>query len=141
MTWIEDGFPNLDRPSFKVTSPEDGEYNCIAWAARDDRVWWTHHPGYRWPGYAPRTALVSGLVAVFEGMGYEECESPDLEVGYEKIAIYARHDLWTHAARQLPDGTWTSKLGDGEDINHAKPQCLIGNTYGDVYCYVKRPSQ
>lgn len=137
MTWIEDRFPNLDR--VEITSPVDNAYNCVAWAAEDTSAWWTHHLGYHWPDYAPRTAFVVGLIAVFEGMGYEQCDSADLEPSYEKVALYARRDLWTHAARQLDDGSWTSKLGEFQDIWHATPGCLAGLYYGDVYCIMRRP--
>src|ERR1700685_3822369 len=39
---------------------------------------------------------------------------------------------WTHAVRQLLDGWWTSKLGQGADIIHRSPQALAGKAYGQV---------
>ena len=44
----------------------------------------------------------------------------------------------THAARQLPDGWWTSKLGPDEDILHRTPQGLAGDLYGHVRMVMKR---
>jgi hypothetical protein len=43
----------------------------------------------------------------------------------------------THAARQLPDGTWTSKLGISEDIQHALDD-LAGAVYRAVVQILKR---
>ena len=51
----------------------------------------------------------------------------------EKVALYADDQgNWTHAALQLPDGWWTSKLGPDEDILHRTPQALLGNVSGHV---------
>jgi hypothetical protein len=37
-----------------------------------------------------------------------------------------RGDLWVaHAARQLPNGKWASKLGDDVDIVHVKPEDIF----------------
>ena len=43
-----------------------------------------------------------------------------------------------HAARQLPSGRWTSKLGFLEDIEHALHD-LEGTEYGAVVLVMKRP--
>lgn len=47
--------------------------------------------------------------------------------------------MYTHAARQLPNGLWTSKLGQLEDITHATPQVIAGSDYGEVMQFMKRP--
>ncbi len=61
----------------------------------------------------------------------------------QKIALYAKivdqMEGVTHAARQLPCGKWTSKLGDWEDIVHPKLDALEGPEYGKVICYLSRP--
>ena len=67
------------------------------------------------------------------------CGSPEYESGYEKVAIYGKDGEWKHAARQLTeDGTWTSKLGPEDDINHATLEALAGATYGTVVQIMKR---
>ena len=33
-------FPNLGGSNYRVTSPKDGAYNCIAHAAGEDDKWW-----------------------------------------------------------------------------------------------------
>ena len=131
--WIDDAFPSLE---FDITSDPTDEYNCIAWAAGDDTEWWSHLPGYKWP--AERTPNVESLIAVFAHMGYELCESDEIEEGYEKVAIYAQGGRWKHAARQLPDARWTSKLGPDEDIEHREISGLIGNLYGEVHRIMRR---
>jgi hypothetical protein len=66
-------------------------------------------------------------------------------LAFEKIALYAdKNGLPSHAARQLPSGTWTSKLGPMEDIEHLMLEALedaAGTTsaYGKVALIVRRP--
>jgi len=62
-----------------------------------------------------------------------------MEVGFEKVALFAdAQGLPLHAARQLSDGRWTSKLGEQEDIEHALRD-LEGVAYGNVALVMKRP--
>lgn len=132
-------FPHRDRTAYRHTSRATRTYNCIAWAAGDDSAWWEHTDGYRWPN-APRTPDVASLVAVFTGLGFQRCFSGDLEAGVEKVAIYCDADgMWTHAARQLETGAWTSKIGRLRDVHHATPACLQGDLYGQVHCFMQRP--
>ena len=77
---------------------------------------------------------------VFTGLGYAICDSDAKEPGYDKVALYARAGLWQHAARQLNDGQWTSKLGQFEDISHPSPQDVPGDEFGNVHCIMRRPS-
>lgn len=44
----------------------------------------------------------------------------------------------THAARQLPDGTWTSKLGKDVDISHDSLDGLSGDRYGTPALILRR---
>jgi hypothetical protein len=49
------------------------------------------------------------------------------------VALYADgQGVPLHAARQWPDGRWTSKLGAMEDIEHAL-QDLVGSEYGGSF--------
>jgi hypothetical protein len=54
------------------------------------------------------------------------------------VAIYGQGGKATHAARQLQDGWWSSKLGDLEDIRHRKSWDLSGGIYGEVMLIVVR---
>lgn len=81
------------------------------------------------------------FVTTFSKYGYQPCESDDLEAGYEKVAIYVDSTgTPTHMARQLGSGTWTSKLGKLEDIEHTTLEQLEGEkSYGSAYQILKRP--
>ncbi len=82
---------------------------------------------------------------MFASLGYQKCElaeSAELEIGFEKIAIYVgQNGLPTHAARQQKDGSWTSKLGHWYDIEHSTPEGVQGLIYGTVETIMKRPLQ
>ncbi len=77
------------------------------------------------------------LTSLFEQLGYSVCPEAELEEGYEKIAIYALRGEGTHAARQLENGKWTSKLGENIDIEHTLAG-LKGPHYGEVVKTLKR---
>jgi hypothetical protein len=72
-------------------------------------------------------------------LGYEPCDKEDLEPAYEKIALFVSSTgAPTHAARQLQNGSWTSKLGPQEDIEHTL-EGLEGPAYGSVVRFLRRP--
>ena len=137
---IEGAIPALAGSGYEITRETSDEYNCVAWAAGDDTDWWSHDPEYYWPEWALRSPEVEALVQVFTGLGYTVCDSAVKENGYEKVALYALEGLWKHAARQLDDGQWTSKLGPFEEITHPSPEDVTGELYGSVYCFMRRPS-
>ena len=74
----------------------------------------------------------------FATLGYMDCDHGELEAGYEKIAIFALSGVPKHAARQLPSGRWTSKLGKMEDIEHTLHD-VTGTVYGGVVHVMRRP--
>ena len=43
-----------------------------------------------------------------------------------------------HAARQVPNGKWASKMGDLADIEHDSPEVVEGVLYGTVQRYMFR---
>lgn len=137
VAWIDAQFPAAIGHYSKSSDPTQ-EYNCIAFAAGDDTEWWSHLPGYKWP--ARRSPLIDSLVEVFVSSGYQQGHASDtaLESGVDKIALYAKARMWKHAARQLPTGKWTSKLGPDEDIEHDTPECLCGDTYGTIHCIMRK---
>jgi len=132
---LERAFPGLAAAGYAVVSPKTDSYNCVAWAAGDASRWW--EPGIYWPG--PAGDDLAALAGVFAALGYTPCGADELETGHEKVALYADDQgEWTHASRQLPDGSWTSKLGPDEDIVHRTPQALTGELYGQVREIMKR---
>jgi hypothetical protein len=135
---LEDAFPELRKTVYEITNPASSAYNCIAWAAEEHNQWWEPAQGYYWPADVPSEYTVAALVQRFESIGYERCPSADPEAGFNKVAIYGQEGEYTHAARQLPNGRWTSKLGAQVDIEHDTLDDLVGEEYGAVVCIVKR---
>ena len=62
-----------------------------------------------------------------------------MEPGFEKVALHGDIFFYSHAARQLPDGKWTSKLGKDQDIEHDTPFDVAGGLYGEVVQIMKGP--
>jgi hypothetical protein len=140
MDALEDLFPGLRGSQYEITSPEDIEYNCIAWATGDTEHWWWPDESSYWPAGVPLEETIAAFVAVFEQLGFESCDDPLPEVGFEKVAIYASPDgTPTHAAKQVEHRFWSSKLGALQDIQHSLND-LIGTDYGDVVRILKRRS-
>ncbi len=140
---LELRFSNLARTEYTVTSPKSQEYNCFAWVAGDRERWWQPTPEdeFYWVEGVPRSETLSAYIQAYQTLGYTSCESEVLEIGYEKIALYVDdRGVPVHAAKQLPNGKWSSKLGWLEDIEH-ELEGLIGERYGKVGQILKRVSQ
>lgn len=137
---IAEIFRNLK--DYEQTSDENWNYNCIAWALYDTQQWWWpsgRGSGNFWLPQVDRDNKRETVIKIFEMHGYVKCDTDEREVGYEKVAIYEHHDFDVqHAARQLKNGKWTSKLGEWEDISHNTPQCLECEDYGKVVQIMKR---
>ena len=138
MESIEDIFPNLAAQGYTQTIAPTDEYNCIAHAADDDGRWWDPSESYYWPSQANRDFTVDALMSAYATLGYSRCNDGSIENGFEKIAIYADADEYMHAAKQLENGKWSSKLGQLEDIEHETLLALEGESYGSVAVYMKR---
>ncbi len=136
----ENLFPDLRRTGYQVTSPPDPLYNCIAHAAGiSDAWWWPDEGGFDyWPAGAVREQTLTAFLQAFATIGYLPCPDGSLEPSWEKVAIYATNDGPVHAARQLENGRWTSKLGPDDDIEHVL-EGLISATYGTVTQFLRRP--
>jgi len=130
-------FPLLS--AFEVTSPPSKRYNCIAWAAGEDHLWWWPGGPY-WPDGVAKDETVEAFTLAYGRLGYACCEDLGLEHGFEKIALFVGLDgRVVHAARQLADGRWSSKLGEAWDITHELNE-LEGEHYGRVGRLLKRPA-
>jgi hypothetical protein len=135
---LEALFPGLQNSKYDVTSPPTIDYNCIAWAAGDYQMWWEPVPPYYWPSAARLEYSLEAYVEAFRSLGFEPTDSLGLEADYEKIVIFTdalRQPQ--HAARQLENGRWTSKLGQLEDITH-ELEALSGDVYGRPAMPMKR---
>jgi hypothetical protein len=147
-SWNPADFPGLTDTDYIETSKATRRYNCIAWAFKDTSAWWWPDKlGIgKWPLYIPREATVDAFVRAFATEGYVRCDNRLMEEGFEKIVLYGKVDvltgnsLPTHAAIQLPNGHWSSKLGTFEDIEHPLAESLEGPSYGSLLTvYLKRP--
>ena len=140
--WLERAFPGLRGTAYRVTSPPTDKYNCIAWAAGASADWWwplDESQRTYWPSSVPREVSVDAFVAAFATLGYSICSDDFIEPEFEKVALFANPGgLPTHAARQLPTGRWTSKLGQSGDIEHDL-RALEGQIYGTVAVILRRP--
>jgi hypothetical protein len=136
---LEQFFPALAGIGYSVTSPATVDYNCIAWAAGiTDEWWWPDSMGINhWPAGVRREETVSAFIEAFQSLGYVLCADHLVEPGFEKVALYGEKGVPKHAARQLPNGRWTSKLGPLEDIEHGLDG-LVGTWYGNVVQILKR---
>jgi len=146
---IDRVFPAAFDIGYCLRSNIDPIYNCIAWAAGVTNIWWWPDPylipGRFWPIGVPRQQTLQAFIQAYATVGYADCGMDGtLERGYEKVAIYATPDgRPQHAARQLLDGVWTSKLGQYKDIHHTPPAGLETSpkgaaSYGSVVRYMKR---
>jgi hypothetical protein len=71
-------FPGLRTTPFRVTSPADDKYNCIAWAANDTSNWWWVPPTV-WPPTAARELTLDAFTAAFHTLGYVSAADESLE--------------------------------------------------------------
>lgn len=139
-------FPKLVPGSYKRISKATARYNCVAFANDDERHWWEPgRPGgrYYWPTNIKQQDALGTWVELFVEQGYEPVASREVEAGFEKVAIFVNPEdmLPSHVAKS--DGhTWKSKLGKGQDIEHASLEVLEwdqGDDYGIVERVLRRP--
>ncbi len=137
-------FPGLQSVRWQLTSDEDPRYNCHAYALGETQIFidpnpeLAAYPGIYWPRRVQRAPTLEAFTDLYGAEGYVECVDGSLEPGFEKLAIYVSTDGVEHTARQMLNGSWSSKIGYDEDIMHETPAALEGTTYGRVARYMKR---
>lgn len=141
---VEKKFPRLGPGEYEETSPEDKRYNCFAFAAGDQERWWRPRfgfHGYYWPPGAPDDLTLEAFVKAYETRGYQICEAGDIEEGFEKIALFVDgNGVPSHAARQLENGKWASKIDRSYDFSHPL-RAIETDEYGEVEVFMRRPSE
>lgn len=146
---VEERLPKLARDGYRITSPRDDNYNCVAWVVRDVRHWWGPGvDGFFWPRNVGDDFADDGdlheYVAAFSAAGFETCSDGVLEIGFEKIAVYSDGEYFEHVAYQCADGEWSSKLGALNDIRHASAESLCGpglHEYSPIQLFMRRVRQ
>ena len=138
-------FPNSFNEPFIKTSLATEKYNCIAHAVFNDSEWYEPaKPEYLtfWPNDVPREYTIDAYFQLFESYGYSKCKNGDIEEGFIKIAFFYSTNKYNnpdsfHAARQLSDGQWTSKLGESIDVSHTL-NAMSNSNYGEVIQFFKK---
>lgn len=139
-------FPGLKTDkAFQITSEKTRDYNCIAWASGVNTRWeWppldniSPEDDEYWPAGVENSERIEAFIQNFKIKGFECCDNDALEQGFQKVALFAKNGVCTHASLQLSDGKWTSKLGYLNDITHSL-YALEGELYGCVACIMKKP--
>lgn len=141
-------YPGLESDArFRIASDPDLGYNCFAWAAEDTEHRWEAaaellmptRAGTYWPPGVTVFPTLNAYIEAYRSLGYELCDTAELEEGFEKIAIYvgASGEPF-HAARQLASGVWTSKLGGANDIEHETPDGITSLNLGSPSIFLRR---
>lgn len=133
-------FPNLASEGFDIVDEPSPRYNCIAYAAGDTSKWWWPDGINYWPPWATLTNRIESLQEAFAGIDFERCSDADTENGYQKVALYEAQGAMKHAAIQMPNGRWHSKMGKGPVIEHRNPESLSGGVYGEPTVFMRRPT-
>jgi hypothetical protein len=133
----------LTSTNCQQTSNIDQTYNCLAFAALDLLHVWdpSLDQGYYWPPGIPAGTSAGDWMKALKSRGFVWFHSGDMqpEPHLVKVVIFGSvGGQATHAARQLKNGQWTSKLGDYEDIVHDKPEDVAGGSYGQIWLVVAR---
>lgn len=85
---------------------------------------------------------LEAFVQAFRTLGYEPCQDGELQEGLEKVALYTKNGVPTHSARQDAKAhMWLSKLGAAYDIRHRYVEDVCGSFYGQVACFLSRPTE
>ncbi len=121
-------FPNLAKEQFEIICPASSMYNCIAYAVGDTSQYWSDEIENYWPPSVERDNTIGGLEKLFTRLEFRKCKLRfNLERGYQKVVLYGSKGQWTHAALQMPNGHWRSKLGKyGPLIEHETPGGVAG---------------
>jgi hypothetical protein len=127
-------FPKLGSSDYKITSVRTKRYNCMAWSLSRNDFWLDAFPDGGWPPHLVHDGSVQAAIALFEYLGFRCTSIDDLgfEDGVSRIAIYGDSRGYTHVARQIGSGKWTSKLGTLQDIEHDSLDALtsVGHWIG-----------
>lgn len=139
--------PGLRDTPYKVTSDATPAYNCVAWAVGETHRSWDPFdpPSKHWPAQVLRDDTVEALQDALATEGFAPCADGCLEADFVKLAIFADEEGFTHVARQLSSGRWTSKLGADCDIEHDLEALVSRRSpsaqyrYGEIVAFMRRP--
>jgi hypothetical protein len=131
-------FPNSEKEPIKIDSPETSDYNCVAWILGKTNNWYEPDEEYDWIEGLPMSDDLNTMQAFFEHFGFQVCEKFDnFDSSIELIAIFAKEGIFTHVAKLLKNGNWTSKLGNSYDVEHGL-ESISNGLYGEVALYMQK---
>lgn len=136
--------PRLTGENCVAHSDPTEDYNCLAFAAGQVQCWWEPYiippmrPGIYWPAGVTPDNTVEAWCEALATVGFAVCGDTSHDSELVKVVVYRSGDTATHAARQLRDGRWVSKLGDEADVIHLRPEDVGGGIYGEVACVLAR---
>ena len=142
---FERWWPNLRRTGYTVTDEASNDYNCFAWSIHRTDFWFAPDPEMNkvgkvfWPSEIPREYTLEAFIQAYATFGFTVCDNTELEFGFEKVVIYGNSSTPEHAARQLPNARWTSKIGEYEVIEHDLNAFDGGKYFGNIIAILKRP--
>jgi hypothetical protein len=141
ITWTSDPTPWKGDP--------DAVYNCFGCAVGVLKHWQPTSvygdpegdPLYYWPielsGDAEDNFGVGRFVDAAKTEGFEECSDSAWEPEFEKIVLIHKRDIFCHAALQLSESRWKSKLGEYSNCEHPL-EFVLGDYYGKDTIFMKR---
>jgi hypothetical protein len=142
---LELRYRSLTQNYYRKTSERTPDYNCIAYVAGDfQKPWWPvpYQAPYFWPiDNVEEDESIKEFIEAFSFLGYECCSDSDFEPDFQKIVIFIDEEGFpSHMAKQLPNGYWSSKCGDLEDIEHDLNSLIGGASmgYGQVAQFMKK---
>jgi hypothetical protein len=92
-----------------------------------------------WPPGARFEETIPAFIEAYTAVGYQSCSDEEFDPALDKVALYAdAQGKPTHAARQLDDLCWSSKVGILHLICHPL-RALEGEDYGSVAVILSRP--
>lgn len=116
---LERIFPALRTTVYSVVAEPDEKYNCIARAAGVVHDWWDPIDETRyWPPSARRGDTVEIVMEGLSSAGYERCADGAPDPAVEKTVLNEYEGEFTHVAKRLPSGLWSSKRGRERLIEH-----------------------
>ena len=131
-------FPNLANEGLDIVDEPSPWYNCIAYATGDTSKWWWPDGINYSPPWATPTTNMESLLEAFAGQGYERCDDNNVEANHHKVALYEEQGQMRHAAAQMPNGRWRSKMGRGPVIEHTSPDSLSEGPYGNPTVFMRK---
>ena len=132
-------FPNSQAEPFEITSRETGDYNCIGWAVGDSTKFYWPGPSefFFWPNEIPRNESLETFQLFFNSLVTKSVPTASWKRAFKKSRFLKKNGLPTHAARQLADGFWTSKLDVLEDVKHSLG-AISGGFYGEIALFLRK---